>query len=71
MSPIRKARLERELTIYDMAERAGVSAASISRMERRLQCPSVVTAVKLAGLLGLTLEQVLLPDQDEMDKGIS
>lgn len=62
MSPLRKARLERELSIYQLADSVGVSAASISRMERQLQCPSVATAAKLASLLGLTLEQVLLPE---------
>jgi DNA-binding XRE family transcriptional regulator len=67
MSPLRKARLARDLSIYDLANTVGVSAASISRMERRLQCPSVTTAAKLAALLGLTLEQILLPEPVETE----
>lgn len=65
MSPLRKARQERELSIYEIADMVGVSAASISRMERRLQCPSVATAAKLSSLLGLTLEQVFLPERSD------
>ncbi|MDP2433844.1 MAG: helix-turn-helix transcriptional regulator [Pseudomonadota bacterium] len=67
MSPLRKARRERELSIYEVADMVGVSAASISRMERRLQCPSVATAAKLGSLLGLTLEQILLPEPPESE----
>ena len=62
MSPLRKARLTRGLSIYEMAQQMGVSAASISRMERRLQCPSIATAARLASFLGLTLEQIMLPE---------
>lgn len=65
MSPLKKARLARDLTIYELADRVEVSAASISRMERRLQCPSVATAARLSSLLGLTLEQILLPEPAE------
>ena len=65
MSPLKKARLARDLTIYELADQVAVSAASISRMERRLQCPSVATAARLSSLLGLTLEQILLPEPAE------
>ncbi len=65
MSPLRKARLERGLSIYDLADAVGMSAASISRLERRIQSTSPATAAKLAALLGLTLAQVLLPDPNE------
>ncbi len=63
MSPLRRARQERALSIYEVAQRVGVSAATISRVERRLQCPSITTASRLAALLNLTLEQILLPEQ--------
>ncbi len=62
MSPLRKARLARGLSIYELAQKVDMSAASISRMERSLQCPSIATAAKLATLLGLTLEQIMLPE---------
>lgn len=65
MSPLRKARLERGLSIYDLAEEVGMSAASISRLERRIQSTSAATAAKLATLLGLSLAQVLLPEANE------
>lgn len=69
MSPLRKARLERGMSIYQLAEAVGVSAASISRLERRLQSTSPPTAARIAALLGLTLEQVLLPDTAQADSG--
>jgi len=53
------------LSIYDLADAVGISAASISRLERRIQSTSATTAAKLAALLGLTLAQVLLPDSNE------
>lgn len=65
MSPLRKARLERGLSIYDLADAVGISAASISRLERRIQSTSATTAAKLAALLGLSLAQVLLPEVHE------
>ncbi len=70
MSPLKKARLAREMSIYQLADHVGVSAASISRMERRLQCPSVATAAKLSSLLGLTLEQILLPEAADPGKKV-
>lgn len=65
MSPLRKARLQRGLSIYDLAEAVGMSAASISRLERRVQSTSPTTAAKLAALLDLSLAQILLPDASE------
>lgn len=65
MSPLRKARLQRGLSIYELAEAVGMSAASISRLERRIQSTSPTTAAKLAALLDLSLAQILLPDASE------
>lgn len=67
MSPLRKARLERGWSIYELADAVGISAASISRLERRIQSTSPTTAAKLAALLGLTLAQVLLPESNEQN----
>lgn len=67
MSPLRKARLERGWSIYELADAVGISAASISRLERRVQSTSPTTAAKLAALLGLTLAQVLLPESNEQN----
>ncbi|MBU1666195.1 MAG: helix-turn-helix transcriptional regulator [Gammaproteobacteria bacterium] len=67
MSPLRKARLERGWSIYELADAVGISAASISRLERRVQSTSPATAAKLAALLGLTLAQVLLPESNEQN----
>lgn len=68
MSPLRKARMERGMSIYQLAEAVGVSAASISRLERRLQSTSPATAARIAVLLGLSLEQILLPEAEQEEK---
>lgn len=65
MSPLRKARLARGLSIYQLAAAVGMSAASISRLERRMQSTSATTAAKLAAMLDLSLAQVLLPEANE------
>lgn len=65
MSPLRKARLARGLSIYELADAVGISAASISRLERGIQSTSPATAARLAELFGLTLAQVLLPESNE------
>lgn len=67
MSPLRKARLKRELSIYELAAAVGISAASISRLERGMQSTSATTAARLAALLDLSLAQVLLPEANEDD----
>ena len=63
MTPARKARKALGLTIYDIGEKAGVSAATVSRIEREKQESTPETAARLAKVLNITEEQILYPER--------
>jgi transcriptional regulator with XRE-family HTH domain len=52
---LKEARLRDDQTIQDLAERSGVSANMISRIERGLTIPSVQILMKLAAAFGLSI----------------
>ena len=52
---IRSARIERELTIADVAERAGVSRGLLHRIEKGEMGSSVGAAFEVAAIVGLRL----------------
>ncbi|AFZ67952.1 helix-turn-helix domain-containing protein [Deinococcus peraridilitoris] len=59
----RRVRLEREARRWsqaDLAERAAVSKATVSKIERQEMSPTAVVLVKLAGAFDLTLAGLLL-----------
>jgi transcriptional regulator with XRE-family HTH domain len=58
-----RLRLERDMrgwSLADLAERAGVSKATISKIERQEVSPTAVILVRLAGAFDLTLAGLLL-----------
>src|SRR5439155_10506894 len=58
-----RLRLERESrgwSLADLAERSGVSKATISKIEREEVSPTAVILVRLAGAFDLTLAGLLL-----------
>jgi len=64
---VKKIRLQHELTIADVAKRAGISRGMISRIENAMTATSVETWAKLAQALGVSIS-VLFRDYD-MPKG--
>ncbi len=48
---VRQLRRERQLSLQQLAERSGVSAAAIHKIERNGMVPTVATLLKLAGAL--------------------
>ena len=52
---IRNARVERGLTVADVAERAGVSRGLVQRIEQGEMGSSIGTAFELAAIVGLRL----------------
>jgi transcriptional regulator with XRE-family HTH domain len=59
----RRLRLERDMrgwSLADLAERSGVSKATISKIEREEVSPTAVILVRLAGAFDLTLAGLLL-----------
>jgi transcriptional regulator with XRE-family HTH domain len=64
----RRLRLERETrswSLADLAERSGVSKATISKIEREEVSPTAVILVRLAGAFDLTLAGLLLRAEGE------
>src|SRR3954469_3830708 len=56
---VRELRRGRGLTLEELAERAGVSRAMISKLERGEKNPTLVVAAKLAEGVGVTLSQLV------------
>src|SRR5882757_276835 len=64
----RRLRLERDMrgwSLADLAERSGVSKATISKIEREEVSPTAVILVRLAGAFDLTLAGLLLRAEGE------
>src|SRR5271163_3875634 len=67
----RRLRLERDARGWsqaDLAERASVSKATISKIERAEMSPTAVTLVRLAGAFDLTLAGLLLRAEGERER---
>jgi len=60
---IRELRAGRGWTQDALAERAGVSKAMLSKVERGENNPTLVVAAKFAGALGLTMSQLIGADE--------
>ena len=56
---VKELRRRRGLTLKDLAERAGVSRAMISKVERGEKNPTLVVAAKVAEGLGVTISELL------------
>src|SRR5258708_36701701 len=67
----RRLRLERDMrgwSLADLAERSGVSKATISKIEREEVSPTAVILVRLAGAFDLTLAGLLLRAEGEGER---
>jgi transcriptional regulator with XRE-family HTH domain len=67
----RRIRLERDArgwSLADLAERAGVAKATISKIERAEMSPTAVTLLRLAGAFDLTLAGLLLRAEGEGER---
>lgn len=56
---IRALRTERGMTQPDLARQRGVTDKAVSRWERDLSIPDVSSLPRLAGLLGVSVEELL------------
>ena len=65
---IRSERDARGWSLADLAERAGVSKAAISKIERQETSPTAVVLVRLAGAFDLTLAGLLLRAEGEGER---
>lgn len=58
---MREKRLEKGMTFKEVAEKVGLSAVYIRKIENGDRTPSLVSAAKLSNLLGLSVKN-LYPD---------
>ncbi|MED4601074.1 helix-turn-helix transcriptional regulator [Paenibacillus validus] len=65
---VRKLRMERGLTLSELAEAAGVAKSYLSTIERDIHSnPSVHLLDKIAAALDVSLKQLVQPDTPERD----
>ena len=67
---IKSIRESRNLTIDDVAERAGISSMQIERIEGDVELPSLAPLIKIARVLGVRLG-TFLDDQTELGPVVS
>jgi transcriptional regulator with XRE-family HTH domain len=61
---IRDLRRQKSLTLQQLAERSGVSAAAINKVERNGMVPTIATLMKLAGALNRTVGWLVGEEED-------
>ena len=52
-SPLKMARIQADLTLYDLKVKTGISDASLSRIERGIQDPTPENKKRIAAALGV------------------
>jgi putative transcriptional regulator len=62
---LRVARAERELSQDALAKLAGVSRQTISSIETGQYCPSTLLAFRLAGVLGIRIDELFWIEGDQ------
>lgn len=66
---IRKLRLQRNLTVRDLAEKTNLSYAYISQIENGKRTPTIETLDKLAKALGVTIQYLIdAPKTEEIER---
>lgn len=55
---IREERLKKDMTQFALAEEVGVSQNFLGDVERGLKAPSITTSIRLANVLGISLDSL-------------
>lgn len=61
---VRELRLQKGLSLQQLADRSGVSAAAIHKVERNGMVPTITTLMKLAGALNRSVSYFVEEDND-------
>lgn len=67
---VKELRLEKKMSLSELAQRAGVAKSYLSSLERNLQTnPSIQFLEKIAAVLGVPVDSLILdqPNKDELD----
>ncbi|MDD6201279.1 MAG: helix-turn-helix transcriptional regulator [Firmicutes bacterium] len=65
-SRIALRRKEKGMSQETLAEKMGVSSQAVSKWENDVSCPDISLLPKLAGLLGMTVDELLTGDTDQV-----
>lgn len=65
---LQKLRKERCLSQEELAEKLGISRQAVSKWERAESSPDTDNLVALAKLYGISLDELLLTDNDNIEK---
>lgn len=65
---VRRARLERGLSLNQLADRSGVSRAMIGRIEAATAQPTAALLARLSGALSLTLSELVARAEDTAER---
>ncbi len=67
---IKQYRLQRKMSLSELAERAGIAKSYLSSIERNLQSnPSIQFLEKIAGVLNVPVNTLLHDEEDESNQG--
>lgn len=67
---IKQYRLQRKLSLSELAERAGIAKSYLSSIERNLQSnPSIQFLEKIAGVLNIPVNTLIHDDEEEASIG--
>lgn len=70
MTKLKTARLMREMSQTELAEKAGINHATISAIERGTRYATIYSAVRICKALGCTLDDLFWPDElEEINEG--
>ncbi|AIE60105.1 helix-turn-helix domain-containing protein [Bacillus methanolicus] len=67
---VKKLRLEKQMSLSELAEQAGVAKSYLSALERNLQRnPSIQFLEKIAGVLNVPIDHLILeqPNKEDLD----
>ena len=64
MNNVKEIRTERSLTQTNVSEKAGITQAYLSQIENGKRSMSIVTAVKLANVFGVTLDELIRESEE-------
>lgn len=63
---LKELRMERNWSQADLAERLDVSRQTVNSLERGKYDPSLPLAFRIAGVFGLAIENIFLPEAGEV-----
>jgi len=64
MNNVKKIRIERSWTQIEVCAKAGITQAYLSQIENGKRSMSVATAVKLANVFGVTLDELIRKSEE-------